>query len=344
MKMIRTAAALLLCLCILQAACCGAETYIELNGFRPDRTVYQGYLQNLYLQILDEHSYKIHTYQSKPIEWDGEYGHSLSCFPIGLRDLNDDGVRELYFMEANGDRGDLWIYSGDANSCQCVLYVPGITRLDNEDPYDDMLGFEIHMTGKNILSIRHYRYEEEYLLQFFVNKEGPYDLLDWLKHLPNGSGEGEDRFFRNGQEISSDAFYNTDSAWFENGGEVISDYFAKNGMSYGFDYTYEAAVAELSRTAGATQMPQPQPTVKEIYGLAIDKLATRKGPGTQYDGGGTYKVKGQQIKLLARAWDGSIWWIKCEIPYKKEIRVLWTGYKRFDHSSFNLEDLPEETW
>ena len=106
MKKIRTATALLLCLCVLLAgACCGAETYIELNGFRPDQTVYQGYWQNLYLQILDEHSYKIHSYQSKPIEWDGEYGRSLSCFPVGLRDLNDDGAPELYFLEANGDRG-----------------------------------------------------------------------------------------------------------------------------------------------------------------------------------------------------------------------------------------------
>ena len=313
MKKIRTATALLLCLCVLLAgACCGAETYIELNGFRPDQTVYQGYWQNLYLQILDEHSYKIHSYQSKPIEWDGEYGRSLSCFPVGLRDLNDDGAPELYFLEANGDRGDLWIYSGNADACQCVLYVPGITRLD----YDEMLGFQIHLTGGSLLSIRHYRYEEEYLLQFYVNKSGPYDLFDWLNHQPDASGEGEDRFFRNGQEISSEAYYSADSTWFEAGGVVISDYFADNGMSYGFDY----------------------------YGLTIDKLATRKGPGTQYDGGGTYNVKDQYVKVLAKAWDGNIWWIKCEIPYKKEIRVLWTGYKRFDHSSFNLDDLPEEVW
>ena len=341
MKKIRTATALLLCLCVLLAgACCGAETYIELNGFRPDQTVYQGYWQNLYLQILDEHSYKIHSYQSKPIEWDGEYGRSLSCFPVGLRDLNDDGAPELYFLEANGDRGDLWIYSGNADACQCVLYVPGITRLD----YDEMLGFQIHLTGGSLLSIRHYRYEDEYLLQFYVNKSGPYDLFDWLNHQPDASGEGEDRFFRNGQAISSDAYYSADSTWFESGGVVISDYFADNGMSYGFDYTYETAVAVLGGTAGATQEPQQQSGNREIYGLTIDKLATRKGPGTQYDGGGTYNVKDQYVKVLAKAWDGNIWWIKCEIPYKKEIRVLWTGYKRFDHSSFNLDDLPEEVW
>ena len=83
-----------------------------------------------------------------------------------------------------------------------------------------------------------------------------------------------------------------------------------------------------------------------VYGLTIDKLATRKGPGTQYEGGGTYSVKNQWIKVLAQAWDSrnGIWWVKCEIPYHGEIRVLWTGWKRFDHDTISLEDLPEEQW
>ena len=81
-------------------------------------------------------------------------------------------------------------------------------------------------------------------------------------------------------------------------------------------------------------------------GLTIDKLATRKGPGTQYDGGGTYSVKNQWIKVLAKAWDSrnNIWWVKCDIPYHGEIRVLWTGWKRFDHTTITLDDLMEEVW
>ena len=57
-------------------------------------------------------------------------------------------------------------------------------------------------------------------------------------------------------------------------------------------------------------------------------------------------MKGQYIRILSRAWDkrNGIWWVKCEIPYKNKIRVLWTGWKRFDHSTINLEDLPEEVW
>ena len=81
-----------------------------------------------------------------------------------------------------------------------------------------------------------------------------------------------------------------------------------------------------------------------IYGLALQKLATRSGPGTQYYEKGTYFVAGQYIKILSRAWDSrnSIWWVKCEIPYKGEIRVLWTGYKRFDSNTVPLESIPVE--
>ena len=83
-----------------------------------------------------------------------------------------------------------------------------------------------------------------------------------------------------------------------------------------------------------------------LYGLAVQKLATRNGPGTTYDEKGTYNVAGQYIKVLSRAWDSrnGIWWVKCEIPYHGEIRVLWTGWKRFDHSTISLDDLPEEQW
>ena len=101
-----------------------------------------------------------------------------------------------------------------------------------------------------------------------------------------------------------------------------------------------AAVMLLSLTAGA--VGNRAEAEQAIYGYTIDKLATRKGPGTQYEDGGTYSVKGQWIRVLSRAWDSrnKIWWVKCEIPYRKEIRVLWTGYKRFDPNTLVLEDIP----
>ena len=79
-----------------------------------------------------------------------------------------------------------------------------------------------------------------------------------------------------------------------------------------------------------------------IYGLTIDRLATRKGPGTQYEGGGTYNVKGEYIRILSRAYDkrNGIWWVKCEIPYHGQTRVLWTGWKRFDSTVTDLNSIP----
>ncbi len=103
-----------------------------------------------------------------------------------------------------------------------------------------------------------------------------------------------------------------------------------------------AAALLLNLAAGT--MGKRAEAEQAIYGYTISKLPTRKGPGTQYEDGGTYSVKGQWIRVLSRAWDSrnKIWWVKCEIPYKKAIRVLWTGYKRFDPNTLVLEDIPIE--
>lgn len=102
-------------------------------------------------------------------------------------------------------------------------------------------------------------------------------------------------------------------------------------------------------TSVPTPIPTPVPTpritpVPELWGLTTHKLSTRSGPSTSYQDMGTYNVQGQWIKVLSRAWDPSagIWWVKCEIPYHNEIRVLWTGYKRFDSSTLPLESIPVE--
>lgn len=341
MKKTRKALALLAVLCLLLAAAgSSAETYVDYisaGGQVPDRTVYTGDWQAVYLDVLAGHSGRIHAYQAVPFEWDGEDSRLLPCFPVGLSDLDGDRIPELYFLETDGERGDLYIYSGNGSTGQCVLYVPGITRLD----YDATLGFEVYLLSGGLLGIRHYRYEDEYVLQFAVNPQGPYTLSDCMYSLPDGSGEGDGWYYRNGQEISHDAYYDLLDTW-NAGGQCISEYFAKNEMSYGFDYTWETAVSVLGGTAQQTAAPAGK---KEVYGYTVDKLATRKGPGTQYAGGGTYSVKHQWIKVLAKAYDvNGVCWVKCEIPYKNEIRTLWTGYKRFDETTLNLDDLPEETW
>ena len=83
---------------------------------------------------------------------------------------------------------------------------------------------------------------------------------------------------------------------------------------------------------------------QEIWALAIDRLSINAGPGTSryFDEIGTYRVKGQYVRVFAKSWDtdNDIWWIQCEIPGTNHV-IGWTGLKRFDQSTFDLDALPE---
>ena len=105
----------------------------------------------------------------------------------------------------------------------------------------------------------------------------------------------------------------------------------------GSKFKNDVCISEIKFVKGSA-------AVYDLYGLAKQKIATRNGPGTQYDEKGTYNVAGQYLRVFSRAWDSrnGIWWVKCEIPYKGEKRVLWTGYKRFDSDTLPLESIPVE--
>ena len=348
MRMVRKGTVLMLILCLLAAAVtAGAETYVAQNGQIPDTTLYRGSWKDAYLQILNSHSGAIHRYQNRTIDfiYNGR-NYSVPCMPVGLEDLNGDGIQELLFLEeaSGGTRGDLYIYSSNGNTTQCVLYVPGITRLD----YDDMLGFSIYMSSDSggTLVIEHYEYETPWVLQFFISNSGRYGLLSYLTMKGDYSGEGNDLYYRSGMQISADAYYAGVNAIRDRKTREISDYFRTDYNSYGFDITWESAVYSLGGQSEWDRGPAEETGYREVYGLTIQKIATRKGPGTNYAEGGTYNVKGQYLKVLAKAYDkrNGIWWVKCVIPYHGENRVLWTGYKRFDKNTLSLDDLPEEFW
>lgn len=328
------------------ASALAAENYLELNGEIPDRSVYSGPWPEAYRRILADHAGGIRRYQSHRIEFND---YVIPCRPVGLQDLTGDGIPELLFLEADGaeQRGDLYIYTGDETSARCMLYLPGITRLD----YDDMLGFDIFLTaaGGESLVIRHYEYETPWILQFSRNALDQYTLTSWMNVEADFSGEGEDTFYRNGRVISEAEYYAASDEMISARIQTVSSYFEDNYRYFGLSETIESAAeklgGELPETVTAAPVLTPEPAA-EVYGYTIDKLATRKGPGTQYEGGGTYSVQNQWIKVVAKAWDkrNNIWWVKCEIPYRNEIRVLWTGYKRFDPESLDLGLLPEENW
>ena len=322
------------------------DGYVATGGRIYDQQTYSGIWQQSYRQILNNHSGLIHAYQSRALEF---YYNSrflrVPCKPVSLVDITGDGTPELLFLEAaNENRGDLYIYSASGSGTRCILFVPGITRLG----YDDVgLGFDIYLSsaGGGTLVLEYYEYEWPWVLQLTRNAFGQFMLKNYMRANYDSSGWGNDRFYRNGSLIGSSE-YDAALQTMRNGTTMtLSSYYAGNYSHYGLTMTWEDAVSALSAYNAPTAAPSNRGS-GGVYGLAIDKLATRKGPGTQYEEGGTYNVKNQYIKVLAKAWDkrNDIWWVKCEIPYNGEIRILWTGWKRFDHSTISLDDLPEEKW
>ena len=330
---------ILLLACLLAAGIAHAETYTATGGAIPDTDTYWGDWRSAYHRILENHAGAVRAYESRSLSfWENSREYWVPCRPVGLQDLTGDGIPELIFMEvaSGGQRGDLYVYTADSGSAHCALYVPGITRLD----YDELLGFDIYLSG-GALVIEHYEYEKPWLLQF------AYDGYRWnLQHFmtvdADHSGEGYDTYIRGWTIISGDAYYASLSALRGGMSLEISGYMAPGNTSYGFTDTCE----DMLRQLGGSAVPTQTPGTHAVYGLTIDKLSTRTGPGTTYAEGGTYSVKGQYIQVLAKAWDrrNEIWWVKCVIPYRGENRVLWTGYKRFDPATLPLNSLPEEVW
>ena len=83
--------------------------------------------------------------------------------------------------------------------------------------------------------------------------------------------------------------------------------------------------------------------VAPVEGLAIDRLATRSGPATEYRDTGTYRVEGEYVRLISRAYDrNGLCWVQCEVLYGNKLRRVYTGLKRFDTATFDLSSVPEE--
>ena len=89
------------------------------------------------------------------------------------------------------------------------------------------------------------------------------------------------------------------------------------------------------------------PGSRDIYGTACMDIAMNDGPGTRryFNELGTYRVDGENLKIVAKAWDpnNGIWWVKVECS-RGTGHYGWTGYKRFYAWSFDLDKVPTEYW
>ena len=72
------------------------------------------------------------------------------------------------------------------------------------------------------------------------------------------------------------------------------------------------------------------------------KLATRTGPGTNYNEPGTFLSAGKTVTVLSKAYDqtNEIWWVQVEFSESGSTYWAYTGVKRLN--GLNLNSVPEE--
>ena len=102
-----------------------------------------------------------------------------------------------------------------------------------------------------------------------------------------------------------------------------------------------ASKAKAPSAAGQARVYESRPDVSGC-GLLM-KLATRSGPGTEYDEPGTFfgnNWKNVNVRVLGKSWDGSIWWVLVDFDNggKASYRV-WTGLKRVDVDPNKLKEI-----
>ena len=312
----------------------GADPDLTLR----DTAVRSGAWAETYVRILEDRSAGIRAYR----EYAAEVSDMTDCRPVGLTDLTGDGIPELIFLDLMTETeygfrvGRLWIYSGNGKEVRCLLSL--------QPEIDDLMYSSVYQGKNGALTLYFNDCEMRWQIRLMPGRNGVYGAQTVLHDQEDFSGEGPDTYWRNGKRISKSAYQSALKKLKADRGTLLGSVNPETGEN-GFTMT-EGEARQALTSGGVINAAGNAGTggEKELYGLAMKKLATREGPGTQYRETGTYSVKGQQIRILARAWDdrNGTWWVKCEIPYKGKIRVLWTGYSRFDSASLALEDIPVE--
>ncbi len=104
--------------------------------------------------------------------------------------------------------------------------------------------------------------------------------------------------------------------------------------------SYGPSLGTPTPTTYNTEMPSES----VMQALAIENLATRSGPAADYRESGTYAIKGEQVRVISRAYDANgLCWVQCEVRQGNKLRRVYTGVKRLDAATFNLDGVPEET-
>ncbi|MBR3494047.1 MAG: hypothetical protein IKH38_01340 [Clostridia bacterium] len=102
-----------------------------------------------------------------------------------------------------------------------------------------------------------------------------------------------------------------------------------------------ASIAKAPQAEGAPVIYESRP---EVSGCSLlMRLATRSGPGTEYDEPGIFfnnNWQQQKVRVLGKSYDGSIWWVLVDFSNgsKGDYRI-WTGLKRVDVDLNKLKEI-----
>ncbi len=109
-----------------------------------------------------------------------------------------------------------------------------------------------------------------------------------------------------------------------------------------------ASTAVAASQAGSERIYEGTPAYSSATAVSaglLMKLATRSGPGTQYDEPGTFFGKNWKttiVQVTGKYYDNGTWWVEVDFDYSNARYRVWTGKKRVDvNLDFVKEILPQ---
>ena len=106
--------------------------------------------------------------------------------------------------------------------------------------------------------------------------------------------------------------------------------------------TYNVSISDIAFSGeenGHSTSPAAYGPVNHGISVRLNqRLATRSGPGTQYNGLGSYFSAGTMLRALSAGYDtrNGIWWIQVEFDYGGEKRRAYTGVKRLEMNTSDV--------
>ena len=224
-----TAAILLLC----RAAAADPDLSLQ------DTAVRTGAPADAYAAILAEHAGGIRAYR----DYAAEVADIADCRPVGLPDLNGDGIPELVFLDLADDSeygfktGRLWIYTADENGVHCALTL--------RPEIDDLLYSGYYLGEGGRLTLRFSDTERGWIMRLRPDADGRWAAETILTEQEDFSGEGPDEYFLNGRKISKAEYRKLAERLRAEQGTAFGSLDPDNGGN-GFTYTPEEALEALA--------------------------------------------------------------------------------------------------